>query len=274
MTLFSIDPDRCKRDGLCVAVCPLGLLEINDKGDTPVPIEEAEDLCIECGHCACICPHGALSLEFMKTEECAPVRKDLLPQPVQVEHFLRYRRSIRTYKSEPLDSETLHELIKTASYAPSGHNVQPVHWLVIEKKEEMQRLAGLVVDWMRNAIVETPQLAQAMHLDRVIKAWELGEDRVLRKAPHLIVAHADAELRVSQSSCTIALAYLELTAAARGLGACWAGYFNSAANFYPPMIEALALPSGHLCFGAMMIGHKKYEYQRLPLRKEPRILWR
>ncbi|MBF0497994.1 MAG: 4Fe-4S binding protein, partial [Deltaproteobacteria bacterium] len=28
MSFLTIDQDRCKRDGICVAECPLGLIEI------------------------------------------------------------------------------------------------------------------------------------------------------------------------------------------------------------------------------------------------------
>jgi hypothetical protein len=48
----------------------------------------------------------------------------------------------------------------------------------------------------------------------------------------------------------------------------------TAANFWPPMAEALELPEQHVSFGAMIVGYPKFKYQRLPLRKEPKISWR
>jgi len=96
---------------------------------------------------------------------------------------------------------------------------------------------------------------------------------VLRGAPQLIIAHGQA-LPPTQTACVIALTYLELAAFAQGLGACWAGYFNAAATFYPPMQQALALPEGHQSFGAMMVGYPKFQYHRLPLRNEAKITWR
>jgi hypothetical protein len=59
-----------------------------------------------------------------------------------------------------------------------------------------------------------------------------------------------------------------------GLGACWAGYFNLAANVWPALKDALALPEGHAPFGTMLVGRPTYRYQRLPLRNEPQIIWR
>ena len=46
------------------------------------------------------------------------------------------RRSIRKYNPEKtLTKEEILELIRAASYAPSAHNKQPWHFLVIEDKE-------------------------------------------------------------------------------------------------------------------------------------------
>jgi len=274
MALFSVDPHKCQRDGICVAECPAKIIELADDESFPKPIAGAEELCIHCGHCVTVCPHGALSLEDMKPEDCPPLRRDQLPGPEQCEHFLRSRRSIRNFKEKPVPRETLINLIEIARYGPTGHNLQPVHWLVIEKTEEVKRMGGLVADWMRLMIKEQPKLADLFHLDRVVQAWDQGVDRILRGAPHLIVAHAQKALAPAQAACIIALTYLDLAAPSFGLGTCWAGYFNTAANLYSPMQEDLKLPKGHQCFGAMMIGYPKYPYHRLPLRKEPPISWR
>jgi nitroreductase/NAD-dependent dihydropyrimidine dehydrogenase PreA subunit len=274
MSPFNVDQDKCGRDGLCIAECPLRILERERPEDFPSLIEGDEDLCIACGHCVVVCPHGAARLDAMKPEDCPPVRKDLLPGVEQVEHFLKSRRSVRIYDDRPVSREVLAKLIDVARYAPSGHNAQPVHWIVIEEKQEADRLAGLVVDWMRHAIQEKPSLAQPMHFDRIVASWEVGEDRILRQAPHVIVAHAPRSLGLTQTPCLIALTYLELAAYAMGLGACWAGYFNAAATSYPPMIEALQLPKGHQSFGAMMVGYPKHEFVRIPLRKDPQVVWR
>ncbi|MGC8603890.1 MAG: nitroreductase family protein, partial [Desulfomonilaceae bacterium] len=68
--------------------------------------------------------------------------------------------------------------------------------------------------------------------------------------------------------------YLELYAPTKGLGTCWAGYFNAAANFFDPMKEALSLPAGHQTFGALMIGYPLHSYHRIPTRNLPKVTWR
>jgi nitroreductase/NAD-dependent dihydropyrimidine dehydrogenase PreA subunit len=274
MALFSVEPMKCKRDLVCVEECPGMLIVFNKDQILPMPIEDAEEFCINCGHCVAVCPHGALSLKTMPTNECKPMEKDWALTPRQVSNLLKSRRSIRTYREKPVERATIEALIDVARYAPSGHNSQPVHWLVINDAQEIQRLAGLVSGWLGYMIKEQPALAGELNMDRVLKAWEAGKDRICRNAPVLIVAHAEKDDRTAPQACTIALTYLEIAAPAHGLGSCWAGYFNAAALFWPPLQEALALPQGHAPFGAMMIGYPKHEYHRIPLRNEADVTWR
>jgi len=272
--LFIVDPDKCKRDGICVSECPVQIIELKNRKSLPELIPGGAELCINCGHCEAVCPHGAMSLKTMASEECPPLDRAILPSSQQVGHFLRSRRSCRVYRDDPIDRKIVGSLIDIARYAPSGHNLQPVQWLVIQEKDELKRLAGIVIDWMRLTIVNNEPIAQAMHFDRAVDVWDRGTDRILRDAPCLIIAFGRSDLSASQPACIIALTYLELAAYSHGLGACWAGYFNAAANYYGPMQDALSLPAGHQCFGAMMIGYPKNRYHRLPMRNEAKIVWR
>ncbi len=274
MPLFYVDQEKCLRDGLCVAECPAKIIEsIGEKG-FPTPVAGAERYCIDCGHCVAVCPVEALTLQTMSPQDCRPIQRELLLTPEQCEHFLRSRRSIRNYKDKRAPRELLQRLIETARYAPTSHNSQPVHWQVIEDPAEGRRLGGLVAEWMRSLLARNAEFAVSMHMDKVVAAWDKGIDRILRGAPHLAVAHGLSTLSASQSSCIIALAYLELAAPSLGLGTCWAGYFTAAATFYPPLQEALALPKNHLTYGAVMIGYPQYRYQRMPPRRKPEISWR
>ncbi len=295
--LFKIDALKCKYDGICATVCPLQLIIFNKTDKIPTPIEKAEKQCIHCGHCVAACPTGAfslktvkpgklcvdfdgtlyygpISLQTMKPEDCEQVNASLLPSAEQVGHFLRTRRSVRAYKSQPVDRATLSGIIDIARYAPTARNLQPVNWLVIENAGEVSLLTGLVIEWMRHTINEEPEIAKSMNMKRLVDDWNKGIDRICRSAPHVIVAHTREDLTGAQTSCAIALTYLELAAFSAGLGACWAGFFNAAANFYPPMKEALGLPDGHQSFGAMMIGYPRYQYHRIPLRKKAIVTWR
>ncbi len=273
MSLFVVDPQKCGREGMCVAVCPLGIIKLKGQNSVPVPSDKAEDLCVNCGHCVAVCPGGALTHKNMRPEQCFPIQKERVIKPEQIRHFLCARRSIRVYKEQPVKRELLAGLIDIARFAPSGHNRQPVKWLVIYNSDEVQRLAGLVADWMRFMLKEEPKMSKEMHMDHVIGKWEAGSDIICRNAPHLIIAHAPATERTAPAACTIAMTYLELAAVSFGLGTCWAGFFNAAATLWPPLQQSLGLPDGHVGFGAMMVGYPKFQYHRIPLRNEPQITW-
>ena len=263
MDLFVIDKDKCKKDYICIAECPYGFIFERDNDGFPKIREGSATHCINCGHCVAVCPNEALSLLTMSPESCIPVQKRLSINPDEVEQFLKSRRSFRAYKNKSIPHKTLIRLIDTTRWAPSASNRQPVHWLFVETQSEVQKLSGLVVDWMRENDIEPD----------IVAAWEQDEDMVLRGAPHLAIAHANSDYFWAVTDSAIALTYLELTANALGLGACWAGYFTKAVSVYPPLAEALDIPDNHKVCGAMMLGYPKFRFPRIPQRNEAKVSW-
>jgi nitroreductase len=220
-----------------------------------------------------ICPTDSFIHRDIPVEKCPEADPSLIPTPEHCEHFFRSRRSIRTYLKHPPKREDISRLIDMAHYAPTGHNCQCVEWLVISDRREMVRLGKLVLDWMRRTVAETPEAASASSLAHTLQQGEHGKDVIFRNAPMLILAHAPRRIKPAPPACTIALAHLELAAPTLGLGCCWAGYFMAAAGQYPPLKESLPLPKEHVCYGAMMIGHPRFSYKRLPPRDPARIVW-
>jgi nitroreductase len=243
-------------------------------GGYPSPVPEAEEVCIRCGHCVAVCPTGSMNHRVVKLENCLPLLNNHTISPEQCEQFLISRRSIRAFKEKTISERDINKLIEIARYAPTGHNSQSVEWLVIGKREELRNLSGLTVDWMRLIIRDNPKLAAELFLERTVKRWEQGIDVILRNAPVLIITHAAKDNRIAPMDCVIALTYLELSAASMGMGCCWAGYFRGAAANHPDLVQAMRLPEGHQCFGAMMVGYPEFSYQRIPSRKKPKITWR
>jgi nitroreductase len=210
----------------------------------------------------------------MPLSACPPIQKKLLPDADALKQLLLARRSIREYKGKAVSRKLLAELIDVARYAPTGSNAQQVHWTVFQNPEDVRKLGGMVVDFMKIIIPVLTDVERARRMQRIVDAWDGGKDRVLRGAPHLMVAHCPADLNFPAVDCAIALTYLELYAYARGLGTCWAGYFTAAAGLHEPLIKALDLPAGHKCFGGVMLGYPKYSYHRVPMRNKPLVTWR
>ncbi|HOB11604.1 MAG TPA: nitroreductase family protein [Syntrophomonadaceae bacterium] len=273
MSLIEVDTSKCQRDRICAQECPGKLIIFPQKDSYPTTIEQAGEFCIDCGHCIAVCPHGALKLKGLGPEKLEAVNHQLLPSPSQVRHFLTSRRSTRTFKKKVVSRQQIEELIDIARYAPSGSNKQQVHWLVIEGQDKVQHLAGMVADWMCMMLQHSQDEAMNRRYARVVEAWDQGVDRILRRAPSVIIAHAPADVFGVATDCVISLTYLELAAYSQGLGTCWAGFLTTAATYYPPLQEALELPAGHLPYGALMLGYPVYQYQRIPQRQPARVIW-
>lgn len=274
MNNFTINFDKCKQDGLCAMECPSGIIRWPGKGSYPVIPEGSEQFCLKCGHCVAICPEEAFSWSFSDPKDCHPIQTKSIPAFNQIEHMLKSRRSIRSFQKNTIEHQVLQSLIDTARYAPSGHNLQPVNWIVVENPEEVKKFAGLVVEWMRYMIEHKPEVAHALAFPYIVDFWKKGFDKVCHNAPHLVVAHAPKKVASSTTDCVIALTYLDIAAYTMGIGTCWAGYFTTAANVYPPLMEALEIPEDHRVPGALLLGYPRYKFRRIPNRKMPTVTWR
>jgi nitroreductase len=71
----------------------------------------------------------------------------------------------------------------------------------------------------------------------------------------------------------IAIHQIQLAAPALGLGTTFTGSINTAAQSYPPLIEALGIPEGHVPYGTFVIGYPAETYQRIPARKPVDVTW-
>jgi len=271
--LLKADKEKCKKDGICAAECPMAIIEMNHGEGYPRLIPGAEPVCLRCGHCIAVCPHGALQHASIPMERCPTIIKDLAINREEAVQFLRSRRSVRIFREKPVEKEKVAELIEIARYAPTAGNRQMVNWLVITDRDKIHQLAELTVGWIRFILEKGPEAARAPYFPAMVKAWDKGFDRILRNAPVLLVAHAPKEALNGMVDLTLALSYLELAAPTMGLGTCWAGLLQGALLSRPQIKEALGLPENHPHHYPMMLGYNKLRYYRLPERKPPKIVW-
>lgn len=273
MITISVDKAICKGEGSCVEVCPIKLLKMNKEERVPEFIPGGGDICINCGHCFAFCLPGAIKLSTMDTKDSMRLEHSKLPTPEQVELLLKSRRSIRTYLDRPVDKGLIEKLIDISRYAPSGINRQPVEWLVIQGKDKVRELSGVVVSWMQGLLKASSPIADSFRFDRLVGAWDRGEDMICRGAPCVVIAYGLKDDPLVPQSCIISATYLELAAFGLGLGACWAGYVTMAANMSKDVRKFAGLSERALAGGAMMLGHPKYRYSRIPLRNSANIRW-
>jgi len=271
MSILEVDKETCTKCGACAAVCPAGII-LFFEGKYPRPVPAADQACIRCGHCVAVCPTASISHAEILPADCPSIDESLNISPEQAAQLIMNRRSIRSYRDKPVPRDEITRLIDIARYAPTGHNGQEIRWLVVDDADRLRRFESIGLDWMRDVSQQNPMMAEMM--TGVIQRMEAGAPMFLRNAPALVVAHAEANNPIATIDGSIALATFDLVANAAGLGCCWAGFFMMAANTFPSLKEAVALPEDQQVCGALMLGYPTYRYQRIPTRLPPRITWR
>ena len=267
-----VNENKCTGCGYCVAECPIGILSMNGNS-VPELVPDGVEFCVSCGHCLAVCPQGAFSINGIDPGDCAEVNNGFALSSEQVSNLIRSRRSIRVYQDERVPRDTFEKLIDTVRYAPTASNSQLVQWLIIDSSNEIRHLAGMTIDYLRELLSTTDNAKKAYRYLTLVKDWDNGIDRIFRRAPALVIAHAPSAYNVATVDCSIALSFLDLAAPPLGLGTCWAGFFMLAIAQSQLLQKRIALPQGNSCFGAMMVGFPKYVYHRIPQRKVAVITW-
>ena len=111
---------------------------------------------------------------------------------MKFEEVLKKRRSIRKYKGTPVPREKILKMLEAARIAPSAGHRQPWHFIVVEDKATIKKLAK--------------------------SEWAA-------EAPAMIVGLADQAASPSwwANDLGIALEHIVLAATDLGLGTCWMG---------------------------------------------------
>ena len=66
------------------------------------------------------------------------------------------------------------QIMDIVRFAPTGHNRQDVHWLIIHETREMRRFTGMAVDWMHDTAASGSPLAERFHMNARVEAWKQG----------------------------------------------------------------------------------------------------
>ena len=141
-----------------------------------------------------------------------------------IHDFLRSRRSVRCFKSDPIPDSVIEHILTTATYAPSAHNLQPWRFVVIKNLDLKPKLAKALTDKMR-LDMQAEEAAESEIEKRVTNSI-----RRINEAPVIILLCRDVtDVRVDSPEESImniqstALAGLQLLLAAHaeGLGANW-----------------------------------------------------
>lgn len=275
MNSFYVDTAKCRKDGICAAVCPVGIIKAKP-GELPTLDDSKVGRCIRCGQCMAFCPSMACSAPGLSFDDCRFLKPEMYPSTEQLEELIFSRRSIRNFKDKSVPRDVLERIIDACRWAPSGHNRQAHRWIVLESRGEVSAFLDIFFEWLGNLESVDPAEAKDAHAAGVVRAWkERGHNVITRGAPHIVIT-AGPEGNSQWADGTVALTYFELLAQSLGVGCMWSGYFlrmfrhpsGTAAREY------LGLKPGELAYGGQVVGYPKFTAVSRPPRNPLRAVWK
>ncbi|MHA2074468.1 MAG: nitroreductase family protein [Candidatus Hodarchaeales archaeon] len=143
--------------------------------------------------------------------------------------LLKSRRSIRKYKSTPVEQEKIDMCLEAAQYAPSASNKQPWEFMIITKEETRKKLAE--IHPYAKFVSESPVIFVPL-TNPVIHAKYHQSDTALATIQFMIQAHS------------------------LGLGTCWAGVINS--DIEPKIKDLLKVPDNLHVLALVAVGYANH----------------
>lgn len=288
-----IDPEACKKDGLCAAACPRGILTQEEPGTIPGIVAAYLDKCLLCGHCVAICPHEAIKHSHFPAGTVNPVRTETIPAYDQVLELVRSRRSRRLFKDTPVERDTIEKVIEAARFAPSGHNEQTTEFVIVRDREVLGRISALTAEGLENTVKNTRnpigrmmmRLAMgrrgaayvtemAPELEGLVSLFRGGTDLILRDAPALLLFCADsAQGSFARINANLALHNAALAAEALGLGCFYVGFVVIVSERDDRIARLVSLPETHKIYGGLAVGYPRLKYSKWPERNPARTTW-
>ena len=282
---ITISDERCTRCGRCLITCPRSLL-VRD-GERVRPVEDLSN-CLICGHCVAVCEPDAIWHSRVPVD-AAPLLGDLELNDQVLERFLRRRRSIRRFKRDPVEPAKLDRLLDIARYAPTGGNVQGIHYTILTG-DEVRQLEMATAGFYRQLIrrLESPVgrllvrlvvgpegmkrlLKGVPDLKRDVGRVDRNEKGYCHGAPVVFLVHGGNVYPTIPEDCCFATYHLILAAETLGLGSCLIGFITSASARSQTIRDVVGLPAGHRIYAALAVGYAAERFFRLVPRNPPNV---
>jgi len=183
--------------------------------------------------------------------------------------IIKSRRCVREYTGEQIPDPDIKFLIDCAGYAPSGLNMQPWGFLVIQNKAVIKRLSEIGKKSMI-PILEPFKDTSSTAADYLAFLKKEGSD-MFYDAPVLVIILGKKNAPTAVYDCAMAAQTMMLAAHSIGIGSCWIGGIQRAL-MDEKLMKELGAPEGYIIVAPLIFGYPKDRTQ-MPDRKEPEVVW-
>lgn len=185
--------------------------------------------------------------------------------PNQMLEIIKRRRTTRSFKEDQIKEEELVVILEAGLWAPSGHNMQPWKFIVIQNKEIIGELNRETKELMKDSSIETfKKMANNENFD------------IFYSAPTVILALYDEKAMTPIQDISAATQNMLLMAESMEVGACWNGIIKlgfSNEEFSKKYKEKLNIAEGYVVNHAIVLGYAKAKALRGPERKVDNVTY-
>ena len=164
------------------------------------------------------------------------------------------RRSTRNYRPDPVEKEKLEHILDAARQAPSGGNNQANHFLVIQNREVLQKLIGMVEAAFSCMDADENTYPSLRH---AIEASKKGGYVFCYNAPVLIAVANRRDYGNNMADCACAIENMMVAANALDLGSCWINQLRwlNEDDALVEYLRSLGMKENERIYGAVIIGY-------------------
>ena len=266
MANFHVDQEKCIGCGLCIKVCPGGILHLN--ADRKCEMDEIDSFgwngCWKCEHCLAVCPGGAISIFGKRPEASIQTVKPETAASV-MDALVMNRHSCRRFLKKDVPAKTIDAMLQRIGNAPNGGNKQQVEFTLIDDRTQMDRFRALAyaeMDRLAENGVYPAGFDKPSYED--MKRWEktVRPEMLFCGAPYLLIPHAPLGKGEPVEDVNIAAAYFELLCASRGLGCVMMTFPKDALKNMPEIRGMLRIPEDHYVGVMLGFGWPEIRYAR------------
>jgi len=177
---------------------------------------------------------------------------------------IKTRRSVRSYKPDPVPREFIEKVLEAGNYAPTGSNRQNWRFVVVTDADMRGKLFETAyANWKR--FFEGIRKNNPEHFETVKHYGEM-KDPVYYEAPCVVFV-----IGASPLDCAMVTENMMLAAHSLGLGNCYL-YFGAQVLDNPEIVEALELEEGEKIYGPVILGYPD-KFPEAPPKKPPVVKW-
>lgn len=167
---------------------------------------------------------------------------------------IKKRRSVRKYKPDQLKAQELELILEAGRLAPSGHNNQTSHFVVVQDPAVLDALREVV-----RAAFAKMELPEDSHhpMSASIRLSKKGTYNFMYNPPTLVIAANRRGYGNAMADCALALGNMMLMASSIGIGTCWINQLRWLSDDEAVMqaVKKLGIGETEVICGALAIGY-------------------